>query len=152
MSRSLPEPNQRLRWGVSSAGGPSHCFFFSMRERKDCMAIDPLLNRSRSLREPNQRLRWGVSSAGGPSHCFSLEASQDLLVKDINEAFVPTFLRAGASSQYVALLGAFQGLSLQGVLGPLRMPPRTFKASQFLAPSPLRGLPTPSQRGLPGAF
>ena len=69
ISRSLPEPNQRLRWGVSSAGGPSHCFF-SMPERFGCMAKDPLLKRSRSLREPNQPLRWGVSSAGGPSHCF----------------------------------------------------------------------------------
>ena len=66
MSRSSPEPNQRLRWGVSSAGGPSHCFLLFLPERKGCMVKDPLLEAGESqinicvggcLRPEGSRLR-----------------------------------------------------------------------------------------------
>ena len=119
MSRCLPEPNQRLRWGVSSAGGPSHCFFFYMPERKGCMAKDPLLKRSRSLREPNRRLRWGVSSAGGPSHCFSSLRRSVHTPSTFAEAFSGPCRRE-------RVFRAFQSLQPSGPLpGAFQGPPKT---------------------------
>ena len=47
MSKSLREKIQVLRWGTSSAGGPSHCFYSLCR----CV--------SRSLREKNSGFALG---------------------------------------------------------------------------------------------
>ena len=70
MSRNLQEKIQVLRWGTSSAGGPSHCFLFSMPECQGCVAKDLL-----------QKATFGTSCL--EVFVFSMPERQGCMAKDL---------------------------------------------------------------------
>ena len=58
-SRSLREPNRRLCWGVSWAGGPSHCF-----------SLEASFERPTNVLGAFQGLAWGGGGGWGLPGAF----------------------------------------------------------------------------------